>query len=143
LEMARRELSYDYVFLLHDTCHVRPRFKRLVEEQPGAIPVDYMSAASHGQFNIGLYRLEFLVSHLDLWRSWDGMTKARAIDIELNRGGCGLKSLAGVTSNFFNSMPIKTGLQQPYGASDRWGAWLAGADIHKFYGAGIAGPRQA
>jgi hypothetical protein len=110
----------------------------LVEAQPGAVPVDYMSVATNGQFNIGLYGREFLTTHLKFWQSLDGIHKRRAVEIEMNRDGCGLKTLAGVTSNFFNGVKVGTGAQYPYGDIRVWGVRLPGADIHKFHGSGMA-----
>jgi hypothetical protein len=135
LDIARRDLPVDYVMLLHDTCHVGPRFKQLVEAQPVTLAWDYMSVASNGKFNMGLYRKQFLIEQLPFLRSLDGAPKKLAIDIELNRGGLGFKTRAAITTNFLDGRRKGTGFHPVY-ASDvfRKGTYLPGADIHKFHG---------
>lgn len=135
LDIARRVVPYDLVFMIHDTCHVGPQFQQLVEEQPNALAIDYTSVLINGHYNIGLYRTEFLTRIRPFLESMVNAPKQRAIDIEMNRTNEGFKTIAAVTSNFLVSRGIQTGLHQPYSPGQiRNGTRLPGADIHKFYG---------
>jgi len=134
IDAATRDLAADYVFLLHDTCHAGPRFRQLVENQPGTLPIDYISVLATGWFNIGLYSRQFLQLHRDYLKSLNGISKKAAIEIELNHHEMGFKRRAGLTSNFLCSKRPTTGIHHPYGDLPRRGMYLEGADLHKFYG---------
>jgi hypothetical protein len=135
VDVLRRQVPFDLLFLIHDTCHAGPRFRTLVEKQPGLLPVDYLSVLDTGNYNIGWYRHTFLEHIRDFLETLVGVSKQRAIDIEMNRTGEGFKSTAPVTSNFLDSRGLFTGLHQPYSPDHvRNGRYLCGADIHKFYG---------
>jgi hypothetical protein len=133
LDFARRGSECDYIFLLHDTCLVGAAFERLVLGQPFTLPFDYMSVVNWGQFNMGLYRLEFLRQEQKRMEGWVGMSKLRSIELEYGSNGDGFKNMAAVTTNFLDGRSIDTGYHQPYSATRRRGAYLPGADIQKFY----------
>jgi hypothetical protein len=135
LDIARRDLEFDYAFLLHDTCQVGPRLHELVSAQPVTVPWDYMPVARTGQFNIGLYRRQFLRDCLPKLEALKGITKREAVQIENNRCGRGFKCWASISTNFLDGRAIHTGYHSVYNSDVyRVGIYLPGADIHKFWG---------
>ena len=134
IDAATREFGCDYFFLLHDTCHIGPKFRALVESQPATLPIDYVSVLTSGWFNIGLYSAKFLRESRELLKSFAGVSKKAAIEWEMNLRGKGFKRHAPLTSNFLTGTGRLTGIHRPYGDLQRRGIYLSGADLHKFYG---------
>jgi hypothetical protein len=135
IDIVRREVPCDVVFLMHDTCHVGMRFRERVESQPWTFPIDYLSAQVEGLFNIGLYRKQWLVQIREFLLGLLGVSKERAIAIEKNIDGQGFKNLAPVTSNFIHGWGKETGIHYPYSKDvPRTGVYLRGTDMHKFFG---------
>jgi hypothetical protein len=135
IDVVRKQPPCDLVFLLHDTCHVGPRFLELLGQQPWSFLVDYLSVMPGGYFNIGLYRTSWLLKIREFLEGLVGLSKDRAVEIERNETGKGFKSLAPATSSFLDGFGKMTGMQYPYDPSTpREGVYLRGADIHKFYG---------
>jgi hypothetical protein len=135
LDAAQGNLDFDYAFLLHDTCHIGPKFQELVRAQPLTIPWDYMPVARNAQFNIGLYGRQFLSACLPYFESLDGISKREAIAIEKNAHGRGFRSLAGVSTNFLDGRNLPIGFRKLYGSDQsRVEVYLPGADVYKFWG---------
>ena len=138
IDVVRRQPSFDFVFLLHDTCHVGPRFLKFLKSQPWTFEVDYLSVMPGGFFNIGLYRMSWLMQIQEFLEGLMGISKEFAIEVERNETGKGFKSKAPVTSNFWDGFGQKTGIHYPYDPKvPREGVYLRGADIHKFFGSAV------
>jgi len=137
LDIVKHDVECDLVFLLHDTCHVGPQFHSLVQEQPYSLRIDYMPVLGEGLFNIGLYRKDFLVGIFGFLESLMGISKQRAIDIELDRTSEGFRHWAKVSSNFLCEFGHKKGIRFPYDPKvGRNTMYLVGADMYKFYSLG-------
>jgi hypothetical protein len=135
LDIVRRDVACDLVFLIHDTCHVGPKFGPLARRQPGRIGIEYMSVQQAGLFNMGWYRMDFLKRIGAVLESFVGMSKVRAIDIEMNRTGEGFRAIGKVIGNFLDARERICGPQTPYDPKViRNERYLYGADIHKFFG---------
>jgi hypothetical protein len=62
IEVVEREINSEYWFLLHDTCIAGPSFKELVYDVPANCP-QKVALRSHPSMNIGLYKMEYLMTN--------------------------------------------------------------------------------
>ena len=105
-----------HVVLLHDTMEVSPETPSLVEQ---ADPESGAVAAFGGQCNLGLYRMDYLVSRCDEILALKNCTKREAIDFE---------------GRLWRECPTKTSYPNAACIEGEWSKRYGGANrIREFY----------
>lgn len=98
IELGRRKRTdADWWFLLHDTCEADTNFEDMVSKFDIGMNYDVVYGVPTpvlGQFNIGLYNIDFLIRESDFFSGLKDITKAEGIKVELDRGHLGIKSKA-------------------------------------------------
>ena len=130
--------GYTHVFLFHDTMECGPNAYRLIESHPEYDwDVSYAVAFGNGNYRtmVGLYRISFLHSISEHVNSWSGISKARAIAIEMNAADpLHPASLTKKIQTFPNASPwVRGTAKKKYSTDMRWSAYIPSIDTTKWY----------
>ncbi len=125
--------GYEYILLLHDTIECSSDTKALVENHP-ATDFDISFVCNPARTNMGLYRISFLVSLRDVIAEYNGMSKQRAMNIEILEDDKSLDKFTEKVAYFPNAKFTKDNSPTCKYSSDlRWGAHISSINIRKWY----------
>lgn len=112
-----------HVVLMHDTMWMTPETPKLIEQ---ANPQIWATAAFGGQCNLGLYRMDYLISRKDEILRQKNCTKKEAIQFEGR-----LWRECPIREEFPDARMEELGIERPYGGAERMIELYTSVGIYK------------